>query len=88
MQEGMEGNPAAGTIKNVSRGFAALTIPFTAGFAKVHVVHVSNSYAYFLFPSDVFVRKMCIKGVTPLCFLMLNGLLGSCSEIGIVMLIT
>ncbi|KAL3499225.1 hypothetical protein ACH5RR_038318 [Cinchona calisaya] len=34
MQEGMEGNPAAGTIKNVSRGFAALTIPFTAGFAK------------------------------------------------------
>ncbi|KAL3498986.1 hypothetical protein ACH5RR_041718 [Cinchona calisaya] len=34
MQEGMEGNPAAVTIKNVSRGFAALTIPFTAGFAK------------------------------------------------------
>ncbi|KAL0331095.1 UNVERIFIED_CONTAM: Mitochondrial inner membrane protein OXA1 [Sesamum angustifolium] len=27
-QEGLEGNPTAGTIKNVSRAFAALTIPF------------------------------------------------------------
>ncbi|KAL0312461.1 UNVERIFIED_CONTAM: Mitochondrial inner membrane protein OXA1 [Sesamum radiatum] len=34
-QEGLEGNPTAGTIKNVSRAFAALTIPFTASFAKV-----------------------------------------------------
>ncbi|KAL2516703.1 Mitochondrial inner membrane protein OXA1 [Abeliophyllum distichum] len=33
-QEGLEGNPAAKTIKNVSRVFAALTIPFTAGFPK------------------------------------------------------
>ncbi|XP_017973829.1 PREDICTED: mitochondrial inner membrane protein OXA1 isoform X1 [Theobroma cacao] len=34
MQEGMEGNPAAGTIKNVSRVLAALTIPFTMSFPK------------------------------------------------------
>ncbi|KAK1429275.1 hypothetical protein QVD17_11481 [Tagetes erecta] len=34
MQEGLEGNPAAGTMKNVSRGFAALTVPFTATFPK------------------------------------------------------
>ncbi|XP_011101043.1 mitochondrial inner membrane protein OXA1 [Sesamum indicum] len=33
-QEGLEGNPTAHTIKNVSRAFAALTIPFTASFAK------------------------------------------------------
>lgn len=40
MQEGMEGNPAAATIKNVSRGFAVLTVPLTASFAKVHLVNI------------------------------------------------
>ncbi|TKY46644.1 Mitochondrial inner membrane protein OXA1 [Spatholobus suberectus] len=34
MQEGLEGNPIAGTMKNVSRGLAALTVPFTMGFPK------------------------------------------------------
>lgn len=34
-QEGMEGNASAKTIKNVSRGFAALSIPFTASFPQV-----------------------------------------------------
>lgn len=34
-QEGLEGNPAGKTIKNVSRGFAAFTIPLTASFPKV-----------------------------------------------------
>lgn len=33
-QEGLEGNPAGKTIKNVSRGFAALTVPLTASFPK------------------------------------------------------
>ncbi|KAI3422972.1 uncharacterized protein J3R85_011489 [Psidium guajava] len=33
-QEGMEGNPMAGTMKNVFRAFAVLTIPFTATFPK------------------------------------------------------
>nr|KYP38862.1 hypothetical protein KK1_039843 [Cajanus cajan] len=32
LQEGMEGNPVAGTMKNVSRGLAVLTVPFTMGF--------------------------------------------------------
>lgn len=36
MQEGMEGNPVAGTMKNVSRVFAVLTVPFTMGFPKVN----------------------------------------------------
>ncbi|XP_071705319.1 mitochondrial inner membrane protein OXA1-like [Rutidosis leptorrhynchoides] len=34
MQEGLEGNPAASTMKNVSRAFAALTVPLTASFPK------------------------------------------------------
>ncbi|XP_054802509.1 mitochondrial inner membrane protein OXA1-like [Prosopis cineraria] len=34
MQEGMEGNPVAGTMKNVSRVLAVLTVPFTMGFPK------------------------------------------------------
>ncbi|XP_075518057.1 mitochondrial inner membrane protein OXA1-like isoform X2 [Primulina tabacum] len=33
-QEGLEGNPTANTIKNVSRVFAVLTIPLTASFPK------------------------------------------------------
>ncbi|GFP78939.1 probable LRR receptor-like serine/threonine-protein kinase at4g37250 [Phtheirospermum japonicum] len=33
-QEGLEGNPTAGTIKTVSRVFAALTIPLTTSFPK------------------------------------------------------
>jgi YidC/Oxa1 family membrane protein insertase len=35
MQEGMEGNPVASTMKNVSRGLAVLTVPFTMSFPKV-----------------------------------------------------
>ncbi|ONK79839.1 uncharacterized protein A4U43_C01F10650 [Asparagus officinalis] len=34
MQEGMEGNPMAGTMKKFSRGLAVVTIPFTASFPK------------------------------------------------------
>ncbi|GMH22645.1 hypothetical protein Nepgr_024488 [Nepenthes gracilis] len=34
MQEGLEGNPVAGTMKNVSRGLAVLTVPFTMSFPK------------------------------------------------------
>ncbi|XP_022737929.1 mitochondrial inner membrane protein OXA1-like isoform X2 [Durio zibethinus] len=34
MQEGMEGNPSAGIIKNVSRIFAVLTVPLTMTFPK------------------------------------------------------
>ncbi|KZV46352.1 hypothetical protein F511_07904 [Dorcoceras hygrometricum] len=33
-QEGLEGNASAKTIKNVSRGFAALSIPLTASFPQ------------------------------------------------------
>ncbi|KAL5744134.1 hypothetical protein ACOSQ2_027250 [Xanthoceras sorbifolium] len=34
MQEGMEGNPIAGTMKNISRGFAVLSVPLTMNFPK------------------------------------------------------
>ncbi|GKV11159.1 hypothetical protein SLEP1_g22438 [Rubroshorea leprosula] len=34
MQEGMEGNPAAGTMKQFSRVLAVLTVPFTSTFPK------------------------------------------------------
>ncbi|KAM7525869.1 hypothetical protein LguiA_015771 [Lonicera macranthoides] len=34
MQEGMEGNPAAGTMKKISRIFAVLAVPLTMGFPK------------------------------------------------------
>ncbi|KAK9668398.1 hypothetical protein RND81_13G057500 [Saponaria officinalis] len=34
MQEGMEGNPVAGTMKKFSRGLAVLTVPFTMNFPK------------------------------------------------------
>ncbi|KAJ9173720.1 hypothetical protein P3X46_016830 [Hevea brasiliensis] len=34
MQEGMEGNPAAGTMKNVSRVLAVVSVPLTMGFPK------------------------------------------------------
>ncbi|XP_022942094.1 mitochondrial inner membrane protein OXA1-like [Cucurbita moschata] len=34
MQEGMEGNPMAGTMKNVMRGLAIATVPLTSSFPK------------------------------------------------------
>lgn len=48
-QEGMEGNPNAGTIKTVSRVFAALSIPLTASFPKVCVHHlIVQNFTYYL----------------------------------------
>lgn len=38
MQEGLEGNPIASTMKNVSRGLAVLTVPFTMSFPKVSLL--------------------------------------------------
>jgi YidC/Oxa1 family membrane protein insertase len=40
MQEGLEGNPVAGTMKNISRGLAILTVPFTMNFPKVILHHL------------------------------------------------
>lgn len=36
MQEGLEGNPVAGTMKNVARVLAVLAVPFTMEFPKVN----------------------------------------------------
>jgi len=35
LQQGMEGTPMTGKMKNVARGMAFLTVPFTMNFAKV-----------------------------------------------------
>ncbi|KAK1438509.1 hypothetical protein QVD17_04318 [Tagetes erecta] len=62
MQEGLEGNPAAGTMKNVSRGFAALTVPLTATFPKALFCYwiTSNlfSLVYGLIIKKPSVKKM------------------------------
>ncbi|XP_042019737.1 mitochondrial inner membrane protein OXA1-like [Salvia splendens] len=61
-QEGLEGNPAAKTIKNVSRVFAALTVPLTASFPKAIFCYwiTSNLYslAYGLVIKKPEVKKM------------------------------
>ncbi|KAH6801860.1 hypothetical protein C2S51_033306 [Perilla frutescens var. frutescens] len=61
-QEGLEGNPAAGTIKKVSRVFAALTIPLTASFPKAIFCYwiTSNLYslAYGMVMKKPEVKKM------------------------------
>ena len=40
MQEGMEANPAAKTMKNISRVFAVITVPVTMSFPKVRVGNI------------------------------------------------
>ncbi|XP_057809986.1 mitochondrial inner membrane protein OXA1-like [Salvia miltiorrhiza] len=61
-QEGMEGNPAANTIKNVCRVFAVLTVPLTAEFSKAIFCYwiTSNLYslAYGLAIKKPEVKKM------------------------------
>ncbi|XP_042025845.1 mitochondrial inner membrane protein OXA1-like [Salvia splendens] len=61
-QDGLEGNPAAKTIKNVSRVFAALTVPLTASFSKAIFCYwiTSNLYslAYGLVIKKPEVKKM------------------------------
>ncbi|KDP45027.1 hypothetical protein JCGZ_01527 [Jatropha curcas] len=49
MQEGMEGNPAAGTMKNVSRVLAAVSIPLTMSFPKAIFCYWITSNLFSLF---------------------------------------
>ena len=37
MQDGLQGNPVAGTMKKFSRALAFLSVPFTMNFAQVHL---------------------------------------------------
>lgn len=48
MQEGLEGNPMAKTMKNFSRVLALLTVPFTASFPKVYRNKLSPLFLYIL----------------------------------------
>ncbi|KAL8483473.1 hypothetical protein ACS0TY_026238 [Phlomoides rotata] len=68
-QEGMQGNPAYGTIKNVSRAFAALLIPLTVTFPKALFCYwiTSNLYslAYGLVIKNPQVKKMLGVPIIP-----------------------
>lgn len=59
-QEGLEGNPSAKTLKNVSRAFAALTIPFTAGFPKAVFCYWITSNLFSL-SYGLVVKKPAVK---------------------------
>lgn len=47
MQEGMEGNPAAATMKNVMRGLAIATVPLTMNFPKVFGIFRCIPHAFY-----------------------------------------
>ena len=53
MQEGMEGNPIAATMKNVMRGLAIATVPLTMNFPKVFAIFLYQEKCFCLFPSGL-----------------------------------
>lgn len=53
----MEGNPAAGTMKNVSRGLAVLTVPFTMSFPKVYLLILVASDIFYAISSHFVSRR-------------------------------
>ncbi|KAJ4976821.1 hypothetical protein NE237_001927 [Protea cynaroides] len=60
MQEGMEGNPVAGTMKNFSRIFAVLTVPFTMSFPKAIFFYWMTSNVFSLMYGLV-LRQPAVK---------------------------
>ncbi|KAI7742459.1 hypothetical protein M8C21_007620 [Ambrosia artemisiifolia] len=60
MQEGLEGNPAAKTMKNVSRGFAALTVPLTASFPQALFCYWITSNLFSLVYGAI-IKKPSVK---------------------------
>lgn len=60
MQEGMEGNSTSKTMKNVSRGFAALAIPLTASFSKAIFCYWITANLFSLMYGMV-VKKPAVK---------------------------
>lgn len=63
MQEGMEGNPVAGTMKKFSRGLAVLTVPLTMNFPKAVFCYWVTSNVFSLMYGLVIkrpaVKKFC-----------------------------
>ncbi|CAH9124872.1 unnamed protein product [Cuscuta epithymum] len=59
--EGLEGNSSASTIKNVSRGFAVLTVPFTASFPKALFCYWVTSNLFSLMYGMVIKRPQVKK---------------------------
>ncbi|WCJ20539.1 inner membrane protein OXA1-like [Euphorbia peplus] len=49
LQEGLEGNPVAGTMKKISRGLAVATVPLTLGFPKAIFCYWVTSNLFSLF---------------------------------------
>ena len=43
----MEGNPMAGTMKNVMRGLAIATVPLTSSFPKVFAIYLLAFHMHF-----------------------------------------
>ncbi|KAK2966515.1 hypothetical protein RJ640_019044 [Escallonia rubra] len=60
MQLGMEGNPAAKTMKNISRVFAVLTVPLTASFPKAIFCYWMTANVFSLFYGLV-IKKPNVK---------------------------
>ncbi|CAA6656331.1 unnamed protein product [Spirodela intermedia] len=75
MQEGMEGNPMASTMKNFSRILAFLTIPFTSTFPKAIFCYWITSNLFSLTYGMVF-RKSLLPSA-PLLPTQLSSLRGS-----------
>ncbi|KAL6905206.1 hypothetical protein ACP4OV_002807 [Aristida adscensionis] len=60
LQEGMEGNPAAGKMKNISRGMAVLSVPFTMNFAKAVFCYWVTSNLFSL-AYGIVVRRPAVR---------------------------
>lgn len=60
MQEGMEGNPMAGTMKTFSRIIGVLTVPFTMGFPKAIFCYWITSN-FFSFMYGFVIKKPQVK---------------------------
>ncbi|CAL4923392.1 unnamed protein product [Urochloa decumbens] len=60
LQQGMEGNPMSSKMKNVSRGMAFLTVPFTMNFAKAIFCYWITSNIFSL-AYGVVIRRPAVR---------------------------
>lgn len=60
MQDGMEGNPMAETIKKVSRFFGVMFVPLTLGFPKVCNPTQVFKYGVIFWTNSVWFLKLAI----------------------------
>lgn len=82
----MEGNPASGTIKNTSRIFACLTVPFTMSFPKVNFLMQFNLFFFICCEYQLIVHFCtqwtdCVSYLVYVC--MLSHVFAYCSFLGV-----